>query len=381
MAGYRQGSVRRIPALYANPAAAGSMMHILYVAYPLLAVSENSAGGAEQMLTALEGEMAARGHRVAVAASERSRVAGQLVATGPAATGVDEYDAREAEHSRRILEHLRAVSGDGHRYHLVHDKSGSFWRHAAGLSLPVLATLHLPRSFYRAEWFANLPANLFFNCVSREQARTFRELPQLAGVVQNGIAVGRFPLQRKKERYLLWMGRICEEKGPHVAIEVARLTGRPLILAGQIYPFSYHRQYYENCVRPHVDGVRVTVVDSPGFVQKAELLSHAHALLAPSLCDETSSLVSMEAMACGTPVVAFRRGGIPEVVAHGETGFVVDTPAQMATAVEHAGSIDPIACRRRVEAHFTVARMAGEYEKLYERIVGSLMIGPTICDL
>jgi glycosyltransferase involved in cell wall biosynthesis len=343
------------------------MRRILYVAYPLLPVSENSAGGAEQILITLEREMVGRGHRVAVAASDGSCVAGQLIVTGQAAEQLDQYQTRAEEHSRRILEHLAGAPSAG-PYDVVHDQSGDFWRHATACPVPMLATLHLPRAFYPPELFAALPSHLFLNCVSQAQARTFSDLPQMTGVVRNGVDLERFPLIRKKDRYLLWVGRICEEKGVHVAIEVARQTGRPLVLAGQIYPFSYHRRYYERCVRPHLESGNVKFIDAPGFAQKVKLLAHAHAVLVPSLCDETSSLISLEAMACGTPVVAFRRGGIPEIVADGETGFVVDTAAQMAAAVERAGEISPDACRRRVQSHFTAQRMAEDYEQLYARI-------------
>jgi glycosyltransferase involved in cell wall biosynthesis len=149
-----------------------------------------------------------------------------------------------------------------------------------------------------------------------------------------------------------------------------------LILAGQIYPFSYHQNYYERCVRPHLNpgasGLsrpRITFIDTPTFARKVQLLRHARALLIPSLCEETSSLVAMEAMACGTPVIAFRRGGIQEVVCHGETGFLVDTVEQMAEAAGQTGAINPHACRSRVEALFSHQRMADDYERLYAKIM------------
>jgi glycosyltransferase involved in cell wall biosynthesis len=254
----------------------------------------------------------------------------------------------------------------------VHDQGGAFWPHADAVDAPVLATLHLPRSFYDPGLFSGLAPNVFFNCVSRAQARTFTDLPRMMGVVENGIAVERFPFTREKDSYLLWLGRICEEKGAHLAIEVARQTRMPLVLAGQVYPFSYHQSYYDRAVRPHLGGAaRIRFVEAPLFEQKVELLRHARAVLVPSLCDETSSLVSLEAMACGTPVVAFRRGGIPEVVADGETGFVVDTAEQMADAVEQVAAIDPNTCRQRVERNYSARRMAADYARLYERVLVS----------
>jgi len=338
---------------------------VLYVSYPMLPVSDSSCGGAEQMLCALEREMNARGWRTVVAACKGSRVHGKLFSTGSPPQEDDRYELREREHSGKILELLRASNGG---IALVHDKSGAFWKNAEKTRHPVLATLHLPRAFYPDSLFERLAPNVFFNCVSQSQAKSFTDLPRMLGVVQNGIATERFPLQRKKRDYLLWLGRICPEKGPHLAIEVAKQAGLPLILAGQVYRFSYHQRYFEREVEPYIGDSQVTFVESPSFAKKIELLRNARALLIPTQAAETSSVVAMEAMACGTPVIAFRRGALEEVVEHGVTGFVVDTLEEMGAKIEDVKAISPEACRRRVEEKFSAGRMARDYEALYERI-------------
>lgn len=342
-------------------------LSILYVSYPLLTVSEESAGGAEQMLLTLECEMSAVGYATTVAASDGSRVCGEVLSTGPAATAQDGFTERERRHCERVLNHLHMHPGE---FDLIHDESGSFFRHAARCSTPVLATLHLPRSFYPDFWFRNIPSNLYFNCVSHSQARSFAGLPGMLGVVQNGIALERFSYAAVKGDYLLWMGRICEEKAPHIAISVAREAGIRLVLAGQVYPFSYHQQYFEREIKPQL-GTEVEYVDSPAFEQKVELLQNARALLLTSTVEETSSLVAMEAMACGTPVIAARRGAFPEIVMHGETGFVVDDVEEMLSAVDVVGKISPAACRQRAEECYSAARMAQEYEVLYEQVLAT----------
>ncbi len=375
-------------------------LSILYVAYPLLAVTEESAGGAEQMLLAVEREMNARGHRTTVAAAEGSRVCGELLATGAPACGPDQYDAREREQTNRILDYL---GSHGDEFDLIHDESGSFFRHAEECPVPVLATLHLPRSFYPKELFScsaqvrvqktapnlghqaftdlpptsttqpifnSLARNLHFNCVSESQAQRFADLPEMLGVVQNGIAVEQFPLTRDKGDYVLWLGRICEEKAPHLAIAAARAANLRLIIAGQVYPFTYHQNYFEREIRPHLNG-RVRFVDTPLASQKLGLLRHARALLVTSTVEETSSLVAMEAMACGTPVIAFRRGAFPEIVADGETGFLVDTVEETIARLGQVDQISPEACRARSEQHFSASRMAQEYEELYRRVLTS----------
>jgi glycosyltransferase involved in cell wall biosynthesis len=343
-----------------------SRLSILYISYPLLPLSDESAGGAEQMLLTLEREMHARGHRTIVAASSGSRVSGRLLVTGSPAREQDSYEKRDREHAGTILSYLKQYPGE---FDLIHDESGSFFRHAGKCPVPLLATLHLPRSFYREEWFLNVPPNLAFNCVSQTQARSFANLPNLLGVVHNGVAIDRFPFSASKGNYLLWIGRICEEKAPHVAIAVAKQTGMRLVLAGQVYPFTYHRQYFEREIQPRLGKDGVEFVDSPSFMIKAELLRKARALLLTSTAEETSSLVAMEAMACGTPVVAMRRGALPEIVADSETGFVIDTAEEMAAAVAHAGEISSATCRRRIEQHFSAGRMAQQYEALYQSLL------------
>ncbi len=340
-------------------------LRILFVAYPLLPVTDASCGGAEQVLHTLEREIASRTHRTAVAASEGSSAAGRVITTGAPATAPDIFEARDREHNARILDLLRSSDFD-----LVHDMSGTFWKHAVEINVPVLATLHLPPQLYNREMFENFPPNLFFNCVSESQRRAFSWLPRMLGVVPNGIDLNRYrPLSGlSRGSYLLWLGRICEEKGPHVALDVAERAEMPIILAGDVYPFRYHQQFFEREVVPRLKH-NAKFVRSPELQVKLELLRGAAALLITSLIDETSSLVAMEAMACGTPVIAFRRGALPEIVEDGATGFVVDSPEQMAAAVRWVGEISPTACRERVERRFSAARMAGDYEELYARVL------------
>lgn len=344
---------------------------ILYIAYPLLAVSNESCGGAEQMLSVLEAELADRGHFTTVAACEGSQVTGVLFTTGRETTEPDRFLERDAEHQQRILDLLHQTNGSHPTFDLAHDKSGSFWRRAVECNVPVLATLHLPRHFYPADSFLNLPSNLYFNCVSETQSRSFENVENVVSVVRNGIRANAFPFKSDKDDYLLWMGRVCEEKGTHLAIEVAQRTGLPLVLAGQVYPFTYHQQFYNTKVRPHLGGLQppICFLETPTLETKLRLLQNARALLVPSLVDETSSLVSMEAMACGTPVIAFNRGAVPEVVVNELTGFLVRDVDAMAEAVWRVGDINPHACRVHVEVNYAASRMADQYENLYERVL------------
>ncbi|HEY2168318.1 MAG TPA: glycosyltransferase, partial [Candidatus Angelobacter sp.] len=329
------------------------MARILYVAYPLLQVHDESAGGAEQILWTLEREMARGGAHTTVAASVGSRVSGELFSTGEPCTRPDDYERRRVEHEDRVVDFVRRTEREGRAFDLVHDHSGSFWRRAAEIDAPVLATLHLPRSFYPAGSFDDVPANVSFNCVSDSQAKSFANLDALVGVVPNGIALDCFSgnavadVRREvgHRQGLLWLGRICEEKAPHLALEIAADAGLPITLAGQVYPFSYHQRYFEREVAPRLRSIpNARFISAPPAELKRRLLREAKALLITSLAEETSSLVAMEAAASGTPVVALRKGALAEVVRDGVTGFLVEDSDEAVLALQNISSISAESC-------------------------------------
>lgn len=349
-------------------------LRILYVAYPLLPISEHSAGGAEQMLLAVEREMQSRGHRTTVAACTGSRVAGDLFATGDGAETSDQFERRSLEQTRLLLNWLRS-QGAG-RFDLVNDMSGAFWQHADGLEIPVMATLHLPLQLYKQANFSAIPECVSFNCVSQSQMREFHDLPRVLGVAPNGILVDSFAeamVPMESREYFLWLGRICEEKGPHTALDVAHAADTKLIVAGTVYPFLYHQKYFAREVIPRLKraGNKAKYVSQPTFAEKVDLIRNARALVITSEVNETSSVVAMEAAACGTPVVALRRGALPEVVAEGVTGFVVDSAQQMPSTLARMGEIKPEDCRRYAQQHYSASTMADAYEQLYHQLLSA----------
>jgi glycosyltransferase involved in cell wall biosynthesis len=358
-------------------------LNIFYIAYPLLTVTDASAGGAEQVLWTLEREMACRGVRTVVAASAGSCVAGELFSTCDPCTQPDDYERRNREHQGKIIDFLQQRTRAGQTFDLVHDMSGSFFARAGEVDVPVLATLHLPRSFYPPQSFQNVAANVNFNCVSRSQACTFSDLCGMIGVVPNGITLDRFAPElhingngnSRRRQGLLWVGRICEEKAPHLALEIAQRAGLPITLAGQVYPFAYHQQYFDREIAPRLQQMPdASFIASPSFEQKRTLLRKALALLITSQADETSSLVAMEAAASGTPVIAFRRGALPEVVQDGLTGFLVDDLNGAVAACRSVGGIDRAACMQHARENFSGATMADGYAAVYDQISGSASV-------
>jgi glycosyltransferase involved in cell wall biosynthesis len=349
------------------------MPRILYVAYPLLQVFDESAGGAEQVLWTLAREMTRSGMHTTVAASAGSRVSGELFSTGEPCTQPDDYERRRIEHEDRVVDFVRRREREGLPFDLIHDMSGSFWQRAGEFDTPVLATLHLPRSFYPEGCFYGVPENVKFNCVSDSQTRSFDDLDALASVVPNGIALDFFSsdaaeLNHSREG-LLWLGRICGEKAPHLALEIAGKAGLPITIAGQVYPFSYHQQYFEREVVPLLRIVpNAEFVSAPPAELKRRLLRQARALLITSLAEETSSLVAMEAAASGVPVIAFRRDALPDVVREGVTGFLVDGVEHAVAALQQLSTVSPAACVQHARENFSAEKMAEKYAEFYERL-------------
>ena len=185
--------------------------------------------------------------------------------------------------------------------------------------------------------------------------------------VPNGVAREALEARHARRRFAVALGRICPEKGFHIALDAAKRAGVPLLLAGQTFPYEAHETYCAREIAPRLDASR-RCIGPIGPARKRRLLSAARCLLVPSLAPETSSLVAMEALACGTPVIAFASGALPEIVEHGRTGFIVRDAEEMAEAIHEAARIAPAVCRAAARERFSLERMLGRYFALYRRL-------------
>ena len=340
---------------------------VFSIGYSLAPVGPDAVGGAEQILSALDRALVAAGHRSIVVAPEESQVAGNLVATASVPTPIMN-DARAFMHRRHrvaIAEALARWPVD-----LIHMHGLDFAEYLPPLGIPTLVTLHLPASFYPPGSASARRPRIWFNCVSRAQQRTFPVLPNMLDPIPNGVPVDRFAARHARRNFVLAMGRICPEKGFHLAIDTARLAGVPLLIAGRVFPYEAHQRYFAEQIGPRL-GPGVRFLGGIGFARKRRLLSAARCLLVPSLVAETSSLVAIEALACGTPVVAFAAGALPEIIEHGVTGFLVNDPRELAEAIRACDNINRDRCRAAARERFSLERMIEAYFGLYRRLAAT----------
>jgi glycosyltransferase involved in cell wall biosynthesis len=338
---------------------------VLNVAFPLAPVREDTAGGAEQVLRLVDAGLVVRGHRSLVLAAEGSRIQGRLY-TAPRPAGRLDRDAWCRAH-----ESYRATLGpllEQERPHLVHLHGVDFHSYLPADGVPALATLHLPPSFYPAHAFHPGRPRTHLVCVSETQRRACPESEAILGVVPNGVPVDDYAPGPPRRDVVVSLGRICPEKGFHLALAAAKRAGIECWLAGSLYPFEEHVRYFEREVRPRLDGGS-RWVGSLDLAGKRRLLARARCLLAPSLVEETSSLVAMEALACGTPVVAFPAGALAEIVEHGRTGFLVSSVEEMADAIAATEELRAEDCRQAALERFSAEAMVDRYVELYRKLV------------
>ncbi|PTY08079.1 glycosyltransferase family 4 protein [Opitutaceae bacterium EW11] len=337
---------------------------VLSVAYPFAAVGPDAVGGAEQILWQLDRTLVRAGHRSLVLACEGSRVSGTLLPFRLPRSALTE--TMRSEVHRRYRDALSgAVSAE--RIDLVHLHGIDCAAYLPPPGPPTLITLHLPPSWYPEEVFTLQRPQTWLHCVSHDQQASCPSGSRLLPAIENGVPFDELQASYAKRDHFLALGRICWEKGFHLALDAAREAGVPLVLAGNVFPYSAHRDYFERQIAPRLDRSR-RFLGPVGFVRKRRLLTTARALLVPSLVAETSSLAAMEALACGTPIVAFRNGALASIVEHGKTGFLVGSAEEMAAALREVGELKPDDCREAARRRFSAGRMTSRYLQLYAQL-------------
>jgi glycosyltransferase involved in cell wall biosynthesis len=338
-------------------------MRIAQIAPLTEAVPPRLYGGTERVVSYLTEELVGLGHEVTLFASGDSTTTARLEAVWPRALRF-ETDLRAPSAAQMLLletVYQRADEFDVLHFHLDYWSFSLFSRQRT----PFLTTLHgrldLPEFQPLYNQFRQVP----LVSISDSQRRP---LPQanFVATVQHGLPEALLRPRPVKPGYLAFLGRIAPEKRPDAAILIARRAGIPLRIAAKVDRVD--EAYYRDKIRPLIDGRHVELIGEIGDADKSEFLSGAIALLLPIEWPEPFGLVMIEAMACGTPVIAFNSGSVPEIIEDGLTGFIVENEAAAVAAVERAARLPRGPIRQRFEQRFTVRRMAEDYLRLYDEL-------------
>jgi glycosyltransferase involved in cell wall biosynthesis len=348
-------------------------MRIAQLAPPLEAVPPARYGGTERVIYSLTEELVRRGHEVTLFASGDSRTSARLVPICDEA--VWHRDPQPHDFMATWSVALGRMARELDDFDVVHSHIDHFGFPLSRLArTPVVTTLHgrldLPEAQAVLQEFSDVP----LVSISRAQ-QTPAEWANFVGTVHHGIELEKFHFNPRAGEYLAFLGRVSAEKGLDAAIRVARRAGMPLKVAARMpLPFSHDAhaaadaEYWRSAIVPLLDD-DVELVGEIGGAKKDAFLSNAAALLFPTQWPEPFGLVMVEALACGTPVLALNNGSVPEIVRHGVTGFIADTEEKLMESVAGIGSINRLDCRRDAEARFSPAAMATAYEQVYAKLV------------
>ncbi len=321
-------------------------------------------GGTERIVSYVTEELVKLGHDVTLFASGDSETTARLEAICPQAlrlnTGIFNRDAPLMMLQERAL-------GAARGFDIIHSHLDFIgFPLARRNSIPVVTTLHgrqdLPELVSVFREFSDMPL------VSISDAQR-RPLPwaNWVATVHHGLPRDLYTFHPQAGGYLAFLGRISPEKRPDHAIEIAKRTGLPLRMAAKVDPAD--RSYFEAEIEPLLDHPLIEFIGEISDAEKDEFVGNAIALVCPYDWPEPFGLVLIEALACGTPVLAYRRGSIPEIIDHGVTGFVCETVSEMADAVGQVFRIERHRCRASFDERFTADRMARDYVALYERLL------------
>jgi glycosyltransferase involved in cell wall biosynthesis len=341
-------------------------MRIAQVSPLMESVPPRYYGGTERVVSYLTEELVQQGHEVTLFASGDSKTSADLRAVCPRAL-------RLAQCMNPLPYHVMLVEQvfrEADRFDVIHFHCDylhfPMTRHHPGT--PALTTLH-----GRLDSPELVPLYREFDDMALVSISDSQRLPlpwpRWIGTVHHGLPVDRFRLSQEPDDYLAFLGRVSPEKGIEQAIEIARRSGRKLRIAAKVDPAD--RVYFETVVRPMLDTPGVEFIGEIGEHHKQEFLGGARALLFPIDWEEPFGLVMIEAMACGTPVLAFRRGSVPEVIEPGVSGLIVDDVDEAVGVIDEAEGMDRATCRRAFEERFRVDRMARRYLSLYDRVASA----------
>jgi glycosyltransferase involved in cell wall biosynthesis len=320
-------------------------------------------GGTERVVSWLTEELVALGHEVTLFAAADSATSARLVPVWPTATRLSRP---RPDPLTPIANLLGAVAAEAHRFDVIHCHID--WVHLPllqRLGVPFVTTTHGRLDLRYLKHVARTFPDAPFVSISNNQREPLPELNWIATVYHGQPPETCTPSSDRGD-YLAFLGRISPEKGPEAAIKIAAAAGLPLRIAAKVPREG--SEYFHKRIKPLMEGNRVEFVGEVGDKNKAEFLRNAAALVFPIDWPEPFGLVMIEAMACGTPTVAYRRGSVPEIIEDGVSGFVVEDEAQAVDAIARARDLDRRGVRAAFERRFTARRMAEDYVRVYQQL-------------
>lgn len=346
-------------------------MRIAMVAPLLESVPPKAYGGTERVVHYLTEGLVERGHDVTLFASGDSHTRADLVSICRESLRLSKTKHDPAiYHTRQLMEVVRMV----HHFDIVHFHSDYFhfpaWRH---ITTPQVMTTHGRLDIADLKIIYDEFSEMALVSISDSQRKPLPKAGWVA-TVYNGTPADTFTFRNAPGDYLAFLGRFTPEKGPEEAIQIAKRVGMPLKMAAKIDPLD--RQYFAERIEPLLDDPMIEFIGEADDTTKNELLGGARALLFPIAWPEPFGLVMTEAMACGTPVIAFRNGSVDEVMVDKMTGFVVDTIDEAVEAVKNIHMISRQQCRKHFQSKFTAERMVQNYLKVYEKLINAERIEP-----
>ena len=338
-------------------------MRIAQIAPPWFPVPPTAYGGIELMVALLADGLVERGHDVTLFAPPGSQTKARLLSP----LG---YEPPRGSIGNELMGTIHAAGAfvRADDFDIIHDHTSALGASIGAFSgHRVVHTMHDPFRELPGRLFEVLGQRIWMVAISHHQRAMAPRGLRWAGVVHNGLTAEHYPFREDKENYLLFLGRSSADKGPELAIQAARRAGRRLVMVIKVHE-EHERRHWAECVEPLLtddDEVHIGL----GPERKADLIARAAGVLFPIQWPEPFGLVMIESMACGTPVVAWRNGSVPEVVVDGETGYVVDSLDGMVEAIGNLDRLEPRAMRALVESKFSAEAMVDGYERVYDRVM------------
>jgi glycosyltransferase involved in cell wall biosynthesis len=337
-------------------------MRIAQVAPLWIPVPPYNYGGTELIVSWLCDELVRRGHQVTLFATEDSRTSAKLVPIWPKSLWRAKLTSPHAVFSL-LYEKLISLQD---QFDIIHDHCEFYTApFSRFLKPPIVTTLHHPLNEESITLYKKF-SNINFVAISKNQRGSGPGI-NIVKTIYHGIPVERYQFNPSPKDYILWLSKIDPKKGIAEAIEMAKLGGETLIISGNILPAL--GDYFNFRIKPLIDGKKIQFVGTSDFKKKIELLKNAKAFVLPVKRQEPFGLVVIEAMACGTPVIAFKGGAMPELIEDGKTGFLVDSVEEGHQALKKINRISRADCREHIKNNFNLKKMVNKYEKLYKNIL------------